>query len=109
MAKSSRSEHAQRINAAVELMKKYGSPAQAVGALAGRFRISRRQAYRYVQLAQTVGASVAVPEPKLAFTVKLPRSLIEAIRQHATSAGQPLGEIVTQALMAFLAEGGGRG
>jgi len=109
MAKSSRSEHAQRINAAVELMNEYGSPAQAAGALAGRYRISRRQAYRYVELAQAAGGSVAVPEQKLAFTVKLPRSLIEAIRQRAASAGQPLGEMVSQALLAFLAEGGGRG
>lgn len=109
MAKSSRSEHAQRINAAVELMKKYGSPAQAAGALAGRYRMSQRQAYRYVQLAQTVGASVTIPESKLAFTVKLPRGLIQAIRQHAARAGQPLGDVVAQALTAFLAEGGGRG
>ena len=109
MGKSSRSEHAQRINAAVELMKEYGSPAQTASALAGRYRISLRQAYRYVQLAQTVGASVAIPEPKLAFTVKLPRSLIQAIRQRAAHAGQPLGDIVAQAFVAFLAESGGRG
>jgi transposase-like protein len=109
MAKSSRSEHAQRINAAVELMEEYSSPAKAVDALAGCYGISRRQAYRYVQQAQAAGSSVPVPEPKLAFTVKLPRSLIEAVRQHAASCGQPLGEIVTQALRALLAEGGGRG
>jgi predicted DNA-binding transcriptional regulator YafY len=109
MAKSSQYEHAQRINAAVELMQQYGSPARAAAALVDRYGISRRQAYRYVQQAQTAGASVAVAEPKLAFTVKLPRSLIQAIRHHAAGAGEPLSQVVTQALRAFLAEGGGRG
>jgi hypothetical protein len=56
-----------------------------------------------------VGERVPIPEPKVAFTVKLPRDLIRAVRPFATSTGQPLGEVVTQALEAFLGRGRGRG
>ena len=109
MAKSSQSERAQRINAAVEILRQHGSLAQAATAVAARFGLSKRQAYRYVREANRLGERVPIPEPKVAFTVKLPRDLIGAVRRFATSTGQPLSEIVTQALEAFLGRGRGRG
>jgi hypothetical protein len=109
MAKSSQSERAQRINAAVEILRQHGSLAQAASAVAARFALSKRQAYRYVREANRVGERVPIPEPKVAFTVKLPRDLIGAVRRLATSTGQPLSDIVTQALEAFLGRGRGRG
>jgi hypothetical protein len=109
MPKSSRSEQAQRVNAAVELIRQHGSLTQAAIALAGRYAISKRQAYRYVREANLVGEHVPIPEPKVAFTVKLPRDLIQAVRECAASTGQPLGKIVAQALEAFLVKERGRG
>ena len=109
MAKSSQSERAQRINAAVELIGQYGSLAQAAHALATRYAISKRQAYRYVREASGLGEKVPVPEPKIAFTVKLAETLVQHLRRHAQATGRPLSDIVTQALETFLVKGRGRG
>jgi predicted DNA-binding transcriptional regulator YafY len=109
MARSSSSERARRINSAVALIKQHGSVAKSAAALASQYGISRRQAYRYVHEAKAIGKEVQVPEQKIAFTVKLSQSLIQAIRQSAKSTGQSLSEIVTQALEAFLSKGRGRG
>ncbi len=109
MSKSSRSERAQRVNAAVELIQQCGSLAQAATALAVRYTVSKRQAYRYVREANLLGERMPIPVPKAAFTVKLPRDLIQAVRHCAASTGQPLGEIVAQALEAFMGKERGRG
>jgi len=110
MAKSSRSEQARRLNAAVELMHESGaSVSQAVDALAARYAISRRQAYRYVSEALAAGDTVPVPEPNVAFTVKLPRHLVRAVRERATAREVPLSELVARTLAAFLAAGEERG
>ena len=79
MAKSSSSERAQRINAAVALIKRHKSAAETAKALAAQYGISRRQAYRYVHEAEISGKQVPIPAQKIAFTVKLPKNLIQAI------------------------------
>jgi uncharacterized protein (DUF4415 family) len=109
MSRSSNSEHAQRINAALELMKEHNSMAMAAAALAERFTISRSQAYRYVRKAQNMGKEVPVPDPKIPFTIKLSLDLIQRLRRYASSTGKSLSEIVTQALEAFLHGIQGRG
>lgn len=109
MAKSSQSERAQRINAAVELLQQHDSMAQAANALSTRYAISKRQAYRYVHEADALGEKVPVPQPKVAFTVKLAETLVRRLRRHAQATGRPLSEIATQALETFLAKDRGRG
>lgn len=109
MARSSSSERARRINAALALIEQQGSAARAAAALAAEYGMSRRQAYRYVHEAEVMGKEVPIPEKKIAFTVKLSQNLIQAVRQRAKSTGQSLSDIVTQALEAFLYKGGGRG
>ena len=64
--------------------------------------ISRRQAYRYVQKAEEAREPVEMPEQKVVFTVKLPRSLAKRIRWFADSSGRTLSAVVAQALEAFL-------
>ena len=103
------SERAQRINAAVVLIRQRRSAAGAATALAAQYGISRRQAYRYVHEAQLIGEQVPIPQPKVALTVKLSQNLIQGIRQYAKSTGQSLSHIVTQALEAFLYKDRGRG
>ncbi|MCI0529384.1 MAG: hypothetical protein L0Y56_18245, partial [Nitrospira sp.] len=71
MAKSSKSQWAERINAALELMREYGSLVEATQALAARYGISKRQAYRYLRQAKALGKPMPIPEPKMAFTIKL--------------------------------------
>jgi predicted DNA-binding transcriptional regulator YafY len=109
MVKSSNTERAMRINAAVALIKKHSTVARAVAVMADQYNISKRQAYRYIQEAQRVGANVPIPEPKIAFTVKLSPNLIQAIRDHAKISGMNLSEVVTQALEKILYKGRRRG
>jgi hypothetical protein len=67
-----------------------------------RFRISRRQAYRYVQRAEEARQPMEIPAQKVVFTVKLPEKLAKRIRRFADSSGRTLSAVVAQALEAFL-------
>jgi predicted DNA-binding transcriptional regulator YafY len=109
MIRSSKPERAQRINTALALIKSEESLSSAAVALARRYHISKRQAYRYVREAELIGKQVPVPDTKIAFTVKLSKNLVKALRKYAKSTGQSLSEIVTQALEAFLQSGRRRG
>ena len=96
------SEHAERINAAAELAEAGLAAAGAARVLAGRFGCSVRQARRYVDQAAASGR-VAVPEPGVVFTVKLPGRLAAAVREHARVSGRTISAVVAQALEEFLA------
>lgn len=109
MTRSSAVEHAQRINAALELLMKYDSPAKAAAEVSVRFGISRSQAYRYVRKAGSMSEKMVVPGRKIPFTIKLSHELIQALRDHAISTGKTLSEVVTQALESFLRGIQGRG
>jgi hypothetical protein len=109
MTRSSSSERARRINAALALIRQHGSVAKAAAALAVQYGMSRRQAYRYVHEAEVIGQEVPIPEKKMAFTVKLSQNLIQALRHCAKATGQSLSDLVTEALEAFLSKDGGRG
>jgi hypothetical protein len=109
MTRSSAPEHALRINAALELIKEFDSPAKAAVVLAGRFGISRSQAYRYLRKAGAMSVEIPIPEPKVPFTVKLSPDLVQAIRQYALSTEKTLGEVVTQAVETFIRGDLGRG
>jgi hypothetical protein len=109
MVKSTNTERARRINAALSLIKKCDTVAQAVHAIELQYGISKRQAYRYVQEAQKIGRRIPIPESKVAFTIKLPLSLIQSLRQYSEQSDLSLGEIVSQALETFLHKGRQRG
>lgn len=109
MARSSNPQRAERINAAIALIERQSSLAEAASALAAQYSISKRQAYRYVKEAGAVGKRVPIPDQKVAFTVKLSQSLTQKLRQYSLEKGQTLSEIVTQALEAFLYKGRQRG
>lgn len=97
-------EHALRVNAAVELAEAGVGPAEAARLLAGRFAVSVRQARRYVDQA-VAGGPVAVPEPNVVFTVKLPAGLAERVRAHARESGTTISSLVARALIEFLSRG----
>jgi predicted DNA-binding transcriptional regulator YafY len=109
MTRSSKSERAQRINTALALIKSEESLSRTALALTKRYGISKRQAYRYVREAEMIGKQVPIPDTKIAFTVKLSKNLIKALRKYAKTTGQSLSEIVSQALEAFLQSGRRRG
>ena len=83
MTKSSESEQARRVNATVRLLKQKTAPPEVLSWLIAHYGISRRQAYRYLQQAQTTPGPLPVPEAKMVFTVKLSVTLIRQVRQQA--------------------------
>ena len=109
MAKSTNTQRAHLLNAAITLLKRHGLPAEAVRALADQYDISKRQAYRYVEEAQVTGQPIPIPDAKISFTVKLSIKLIQALRQYAQIRGQTISEVVSQALETFLYKGRRRG
>lgn len=100
-------QYAQRINAATELLAADVGPGEAARQLARRYRLSQRQAWRYVEQARDQGV-VEVPKPKVVFTVKLPTDLVRRVRQHSKHSEQTLSALVAQALGEFLDRFGAR-
>jgi hypothetical protein len=92
--------HAERVNAAAQLLAAGMAPVEAAGVVAQRFSVSMRQGRRYVDAA---GAGpVEVPEANVVFTVKLPASLAARMREHAHEQQVTISAAVTRALMEFL-------
>ena len=83
--------------------------AEAALSLSRQFSMSRRQAYRYVEEAQTIGRPVVAAEPTAAVTFKLPPSLVDAVRARAAAEGMTISDMVSRALRAFLGEAGDHG
>ncbi len=92
---------ARRINAAAELLTKGLESAAVARELARRYRMSERQAWRYVEQARDRG-TVEVPGPKVVFSVKLPKDLARLVRRQAKQSEQTISALVAQALKEFL-------
>lgn len=100
-------EHAERVNAAVRLLGEL-APAAAARALAVERGISERQARRYVAAAAAAPGGVAVPEPTVAVTMRLPRSLLGRLRGLAAASGTSVSAVVAEALRVHSELGGSR-
>jgi len=109
MGRASEAQKAERLNRARVLLRQIDQLPEAVERLARDCSISPRQAYRYLQQAERLKEPVPVSESKLAFTVKLPYSLIQRVRLYASVKKISISEVVSRALLAFLPRGGGRG
>jgi hypothetical protein len=107
--RSSNTQLAQRINGALTLLRRLRSSTKTVMVLMVRYRVSRRQALRYIREAQKAGRMQPIPEHKVVFTVKIPLNLVRALRQMAQSTGESLSVLVTRALETFLQRRGGHG
>ena len=64
--------------------------------------ISPRQAYRYLEQAQHLKGPVSVVDAKVAFTVKLSRTLIERLRGYAALTRLSLSNIVSKGVLMLL-------
>jgi predicted DNA-binding transcriptional regulator YafY len=102
MSRSAQAEFAERVNAAHALVQEGYPTEKVVAAIVHRFQVSRRQAYRYLEVAQGMKRPIVVPEQKVVFTVKLPESVVARIRRVAHITGESLSALVAQALKAFL-------
>ena len=95
------SQYAERVNRALALLRRFPVPA-VLRKLARRYRVSLRQARRYVDVAQQHPQGLPVPEPTVVFTVKLPVGLVRRVRARARATGTYLSALVTQALEDWL-------
>jgi hypothetical protein len=104
-----RCSEAERLNLARTLLREFPHLPEAAGQLAKNCSISKRQAYRYLVLAQRLKRPVPVGDAKVSFTVKLSHNLVDKLRIYAASTGLTLSEIASRAFSAVLHRGGGRG
>jgi hypothetical protein len=101
MIRSTRVQKAERVKAARLLLAQEIDMAKAAMTLARAYGLSRRQAYRYLELARG-GPPVRV-ESTVTITLKMPERLARGVRAHARKQGVPMSEVVRQAVHAFLA------
>src|SRR5260370_30993186 len=109
MPRARESEKAERLNRARDLLRRVDQLSESVERLARECSISPRQAYRYLEQAQRLKQPVPPSEAKLAFTVKLPHSLIQRVRTFAAAKRLSISAVVSRSLLALLPRGRGRG
>jgi hypothetical protein len=102
MIRSTRVQKAERLRAARRLLAEEIGTAAAAMTLSRMFGLSRRQAYRYLELARA-GTPAPVAENSVTITLKMPESLARSLRICATKRGVTTSEVVRQAIAAFLA------
>jgi len=102
MPRATKAHKARLVNAAYRLLGQRIDTAEAARQLADQFALSLRQAYRYLEQAATLSAPVPTVEATVTTTIKLPLTTMHALRTYARRRGLTLGQIVTQALAAFL-------
>jgi predicted DNA-binding transcriptional regulator YafY len=103
MIRSTRAQKAERLRAARRLLADEIGMAEAAMALSREFGLSRRQAYRYLELARA-GAPGRLPvENSVTVTLKMPARLASRLRNHATKRGVTTSEVIRRAVTAFLA------
>lgn len=102
MARASLATQTRRINMAIRMLRQDKAPRAIWSALKVRGGLSHRQAYRYLRQAQSNLQLRPFPAAKSVFTVNLPRRLIQQVRRHCRQAGQPISQMVAQALQRWL-------
>src|SRR5258708_40170943 len=100
MIRSTRVQKAERLRAARRLLADEIGMAAAAVALSRTFGLSRRQAYRYLQLARAGAPPFAAQQP-VKITVKMPESLEPGLRAHAPTSGVSTNEDVRQTAAVF--------
>ena len=103
MIRSTRVQKAERLRAARRLLADEIGMAEAAMALSRTFGLSRRQAYRYLELARAGAPAPSVAENSITITLKMPESLARGLRAHATEHGVTTSEVVRKAVAAYLA------
>lgn len=108
MSRATAAEKAERLNHARWVLSRVEDLPDAVERMVEDCGLSPRQAYRYLRHARRLKAPVAVTEAKVAFTVKLSRTLVHRLRKYAASRRLTLSEIVSRAVEALVNRGRGR-
>jgi hypothetical protein len=102
MARSTQIQKAARLNFAHGLLVKGRSMREATTVLSREFGLSQRQAYRYLQAAESLDHPVIARAVSIPVTLKIPGDIVEELRAHAKASGLTMGEIVARAVSTFL-------
>jgi hypothetical protein len=102
MIRSTRAQKAERLSAAQRLLADEIGMAEAAMALSREFGLSRRQAYRYLEQVRAGLPVPSVTERSVTITLKMPESLAQRLRLHASDHGVTASDVVRQAVLAFL-------
>jgi len=94
---------------AIRLKPDYASAYSGLGDLYRHNLHQYEEAIEAYKQAQRLKQPVPPSEAKLAFTVKLPHSLIQRVRTFAAAKRLSISEVVSRALLALLPRGRGRG
>lgn len=103
MIRSTRVQKAERLRAARRLLADEIGVAEAAMTLSRAFGLSRRQAYRYLELARAEAPASLPVENSVTVTLKMPASLARSVRDHATKRDVTASEVIRQAVATFLA------
>jgi predicted DNA-binding transcriptional regulator YafY len=103
MIRSTRTQKADRLRAARRLLADGTGMAEAAMALSREFGLSRRQAYRYLELVRAGRPAPPVAENSITITLKMPESLAGDLRAHASKYDLTTSEVIRRAVSAFLA------
>jgi hypothetical protein len=103
MIRSMRTQKADRLRAARRLLADGTGMAEAAVALSREFGLSRRQAYRYLELARAGSPAAPVAENSITIRLKMPESLAGDLRAHASKHGLTTSEVIRRAVVAFVA------
>ena len=102
MGRSTRAERARKLNVARALLERDVGWPEAMRSLCRTFRLSARQAYRYLQVASGLDGPVQAAEVTVPITLKIQPRTAELLRRYAKSSGLTMGAVVTDALLEFL-------
>ena len=102
MTRSTKTQKSLNLNAAHRLLSRGTDVAEAAEILSRDCGISLRQAYRYLKDARAIDRAVAVAEPLVAATFKIPGDILQQVRAHAATSGMTLSAILTRALKRYL-------
>jgi hypothetical protein len=103
MIRSTRAQKAERLAAARRLLTNGIGMAEAAMTLSRRYGLSRRQAYRYLELARASGSAPAAAESSVTITFKISNSGARDLRAYARERGVTTSALVRQAVAALLA------
>jgi hypothetical protein len=101
MIRSTQAQKAERLKAARKLLSMSIDVSEAAMTLSRDLGLSRRQAYRYLEEVRS-GPTPPPPEASITITLKMPASLAEDLRAHATASSMTTSEIVRRAVSSFL-------
>jgi hypothetical protein len=102
MPRSTNTQKTKRINAAYEMLAHKADVPEVAVSLSRRFKISLRQAYRYVETAQTLKEPLPIAESTIPVTFKLSVGSVNFLRAQSKSEGTTIGAIVKRLIAWFM-------